>query len=133
MFDRLDAIQPIASTRFGHALGSGENEHHPLLDGRPLPRKGTGRGDQRGGERRSGERRRKERRSKERRDADRRGDLRLATERRLEDRRALDRRDGDRRRTERRLPSAPRSNLRGPAIFPSGWGRARRPVIDDYA
>ncbi|EIC21396.1 hypothetical protein [Thiorhodovibrio frisius] len=133
MFDRLDAIQPISSTRFGQAMGSDENEHYPMLDGRAVPGKSGKRSDQRGSERRSAERRRKERRFKERRDDDRRGGLRMVTERRLEDRRDLDRRDTDRRRNERRLPSAPRVNLRGPAMFPSGWGRARSPVVDDYA
>ncbi len=133
MFNRLDAIQPVASTRFGRALGSNENEHHPLLDGRALPRKGSGRGDQRGSERRSGERRRNERRSEERRDDDRRGNQRVVNERRLADRRATDRRHDDRRSHERRLPTLSRINLRGPAMFPPGWGRARRPLIDDYA
>lgn len=133
MFDRLEAIRPVAATNFRRAAGDDEQDRHPFLTGRGLPRQVGGRSDQRGGERRSDERRRGERRGKERRSDDRRGGLRMVSERRRTDRRASDRRDGDRRRADRRSLSAPAINIRNPPFFSNGWGRARRPVVDDYA
>lgn len=133
MFNRLDAIQPIAPTRFGQTLDSDDNAHHPLLDGRAWPGKRGRRNDQRGGKRRSDERRRKERRLAERRDDDNDNGLLMVTERRLAERRALDRRDQERRHGERRLPNAPRLNLRGPTMRSPSRGRSRNSVIDDYA
>jgi hypothetical protein len=133
MFDRLESIRPVAATNFRRASGDDAREQHPLLDGHGLPKHLGGRSDQRGSERRSGERRRGERRSKERRSDERRGGLRTVTERRLTERRASDRRDGDRRHTDRRLQGTPRINLRKPPFLSNGWGRSRRPVVDDYA
>lgn len=130
MFDRLDAVRPIASTSMSRAP-QGDERRHPrsLIKERALLRQG----DQRSGERRSGERRRGERRSGERRRDDRRDNARMADERRSGERRAADRRSKDRRQMDRRTAEIPMISLGGKRLFRSGWGRSRRPVIDDYA
>ncbi|MBK1647145.1 hypothetical protein CKO36_00640 [Rhabdochromatium marinum] len=133
MFDRLEAIRPIASTLFKGTPTGEEQERNPYLAAQSMPRSQSTPWKRRGDERRAEERRRGERRRKERRTDDRRGGLRSAIERRQEERRAGDRRDGDRRRGDRRLTGSPReNNLLSSRVSPDRRN-LRRPIIDDYA